>query len=175
MTNLQQSRTRWRIAFAVVVLFAAVAWLVAFPAYKRHRAIQEIERVGGMVYRVTVGPQWLRKWGIVFDRINDVYLKSTEITDDGLQYLSSLSSFRVLYLDDTEISDEELKHLRSLTNLEGLSLADTHITDHGLQHLRGLTNLKFLDLNNTEVTEDGIEMLQESLPNCQIEWSLPNE
>ena len=49
MTNPKPSRTRRRIAVAVVVLFTAVGWLVAFPAYQRHRAIQEIERVGGFV------------------------------------------------------------------------------------------------------------------------------
>ena len=118
MTKPKPSRTRWRFALAVVVVFAAVAWLVAFPAYEQHKAIQhrmaiqEIERVGGEVIRKTVGPQWLGQWGIGFDRVNVVGLRGTEITDDGLKHLSSLTSLSVLFLGDTEITDDGLKHLR---------------------------------------------------------------
>ena len=87
MPNPKPSRTHWKIALAVVVLFAAVGWLVAFPAYRRHRAIQEIERVGGEVGRETVGPLWLSQWGFEFGRVIEVHLEGTEITDDGVKML----------------------------------------------------------------------------------------
>jgi hypothetical protein len=144
MTKPKPSRKRWRIVLAMAVLFSAVGWLVAFPAYKRHRAVQEIERVSGWVESETVGPQWLQKLGFGFDRVWMVYLVGTEITDDGLQ------------------------HLSSLTNLKCLSLSGTHVSDDGLKHLSGLTNLEYLFLVNTQVTDDGVKMLQESLPECNI-------
>ncbi len=148
VTNPKPLRTRWKIALGVVVLFAAVGWLAADRQSKRHRAIQEIERVGGVVIREETGPKWLRRWGIVFDRVVMVTLAGTKISDDGLKHLnlSNLTNLQRLWLDGTEISDEGLKNLGGLKNLEQLSLVDTN------------------------VTEDGVKMLQESLPNCQIEW-----
>jgi hypothetical protein len=80
----------------------AVGWLVAYPAYQRHRAIQEIARVYGQIGRVTVGPKWLLKLGIGLDRVERVELDGPEITDDVLQDISSLTSLRELYLSDTE-------------------------------------------------------------------------
>ena len=144
MTNPKPSRKRWRIAVAVVVVFALVGWLVAFSAYKQHRAIQEIERLGGYVNRETVGPQWLQKLGFGIDRVVEVDLEGTEITDDGLQHLSSLPNLGCLRLDGTRISDD------------------------GLKHLSGLANLQELFLEKTQVTDNGVKMLQESLPNCVI-------
>ena len=146
MTNPKPSHTRRRIAIAVVVFIVGVGWFVAYPAYQRHRAIQEIERVGGRVDRKQTGPQWLRKWGIGFGRVTGVHLNETERTDDGL------------------------KHLGSLTTLTELSLSGTQITDNGLKHLSGLASLVILSLDATQVTDDGVKMLQESLPNCDIEW-----
>jgi len=194
MTNPKPSRTRWKIALGVVVLFAvAVGWLVAWPAYQRHRAIAEIERVGGTVVRDTVGPQWLQKFGIgsndvIFDlfrpqatdetlkhlsglsNLQDLWLDNQGITDNGLKHLSGLSNLQELSLNNTAITDNGLKHLSGLSNLQFLSMFNTKITDEGLKHLSGLKNLQFLRLDDTEVTEDGVKMLQKSLPNCVIEW-----
>ncbi|MBT6483106.1 MAG: hypothetical protein HOK71_00365 [Planctomycetaceae bacterium] len=141
MSDPKPTRRRWKIALGVVVLFAFVGWLVAWPAYKRHRAIQEIERVGGSVRRQDVGPQWLQKLGFSFERVVQVNLHDTSITDDGLRNLSSLTNFRWLVLDRTRISDDGLEHLSGLTNLQGLYLNDTDITGDGLKHLGKLANL----------------------------------
>jgi hypothetical protein len=188
----QPSRTRGRIALAVVVVLAAVAWLVAFPAYKWHRAMQETERVGGEVQTETVGPEWLSQWGVGFNRVYWVYLAGTEISDDGLEHFSALANLRYLHLNNTEISDNGLKHLKSLTSLHflllngthvsdyalkhlsnltslrGLHLDDTRITDEGLKNFSGLTNPDYLILENTQDTGDGLKILQESLANCDI-------
>ena len=164
MTNPKPSRKRWRIALAVVVVFAAVGWLVGFPAYQRHRAIQEIERVGGKVYRETVGPNWLRQWGIGFERITKVSFCGTGTTEDWKQILNSPS-----YLDRGDISDDTLKHLGSLTSLESLSFNHTNITEDGLKHLSNLTNLReLLFCNSMSSNNEGLRRLGESLPKCQI-------
>ena len=145
MTKPHPSRTRWRIALGVVV-FAAVAWLVAFPAYKRHRAIQEIHRLGVGVGRETVGPQWLRSWGVGFDRVVRVDLRNTKLTNNGL------------------------KHLSVLKHLQLLSLRDTEVNDNGLKHLGMLKELHVLMIGGTRITDDGIKTLQQTLPDCEIYW-----
>ena len=169
MTNPKPSRTRWKIALGVVVLFAVVGWLVAWPAYQRHRAIQEIERVGGETIRETVGPQWMIQLGFGFHRVTGFILDETEITNDGLKHLSCLNSFHVLSLDGTRITDNGLKHLSGLTNLEVLGLGETNVSDDGLKHLSGMTSLDDLWLVKTQVSDNGVRMLQESLPNCYID------
>ena len=133
---------QWYPALAVSTLVHVGAIvLLAFPAYKRHRAIQEIKRVGGTVEMETVGPQWLSQWGIGFERVKTVYLQGSGISDDKLKHLSGLTTLETLYLNDTKITDDGLKHLSGLTNLRELWLFDTEITDDGLKHLSSLTNL----------------------------------
>ena len=83
MANPKPSRKRWKIALGVVFLFAVVVWPVAWPAYKQHRAIAEVERLGGSVGRESVGPKWLQQLGFGFDRIVQVNLASTQVTDDN--------------------------------------------------------------------------------------------
>ena len=117
MTNPKPSRKRWRIALVAAVLFAAVGWMVTFPAYERHRAIQEIERVGGYAERTTVGPKWLSQWGFEIGRVVQVELDGTAITDDGLKHFSGLTNLEYLMLGGTRVTDDGVKMLReSLPN-----------------------------------------------------------
>ena len=37
-------------------------------------------------------------------------------------------------------------------------------------YLKGLGNLQHLDLSGTQVTPEGVKKLQESLPDCEIEY-----
>lgn len=192
MTNPKPSRKRWKIALGVVVLFAVVGWLVAWPAYQRHLAIAEIERVGGYAFPTPTAPSWMRRWGY-YRRRHTVYLEDKPFTDSGLSRIDGLANLKYLYMQGTEVSDEGVKHLTTLRHLYDLSLARTQITgdglrrlvdipslrklrlegtavtDKGLQHLVGLEKLIYLNLSDTLVTEDGVKMLQESLPNCRID------
>ena len=111
MTDSPSSRTRWLIALAVVLLMAAMGWVVVSPAYKRFKVVQEIEQVGGRVDRERFQPPWLRPSGIEFQRVNWVDLDGTEFNDVGMQHLSSLRNLRYLYMNNTKISDDGLKHL----------------------------------------------------------------
>jgi hypothetical protein len=192
VTKPKPSRKRWNIALGVVALFAVVGWfdvVVGWPAHERNSAIGEIERVDGWVV-------WEQVPVKLFGRyyVTHVFLSDTRISDKGLRYLSSLKNLQFLGLTNTKISDAGLKHLRSpttlqelwlngthvsdnglkhlsgLTSLQVLSLADTTISDEGLKHLSGLTSLQLLKLNDTQVTGEGVKMLQESLPNCHIDW-----
>ena len=158
MTNPKPTRTRLKFALGVVVLFAVVGWFVAWPAYQRHRAIAEIERVGG---HAIAGMFW-------FDSVVIVRLDETGIDDEGLTHIGNLTELKFVNLTHTRISDAGLVHLKGMTNLKALFLFDTKVTDAGLEHLKGMTQLRNLYLVNTKVTDDGVKMLQESLPNCRI-------
>ena len=118
MTNPKPSRKRFRFALAIVVVFAAVSWLVALPAYQRPRAIREIERLGGIV-RTEEGPEWLRDFVSKhrFGWVEYVDFSDTEITNDGLLQLSGLTNLKGLGLNGTQITDDGIKHLSGMTNL----------------------------------------------------------
>ena len=133
-----------------IVLAITVAGLsIGVPYYREQRVVCEVDTLGGWVGMLQGGPDWLRhlvgdKRMQVFDRVLDVSLCETTITDAGLA------------------------DLRKLSNLTTLSLEGTDITDAGLAHLRELTNLRYLILERTGVTDAGAKSLQASLPDCHI-------
>ena len=84
MTDPKPSRKRWKIALGVVVMFAAVGWLVAYP---------------GEIITETVGPQWLRQWG--FEKKVGVDLGKSDIADIDLKPLRRLPNFEYVGLRET--------------------------------------------------------------------------
>jgi internalin A len=60
---------------------------------------------------------------------------------------------------ETDITDEDLKVVGTLTQLTDLDLRSSKITDAGLAHLAGLVNLTRLDLSGSQVTRDGLQHL----------------
>jgi hypothetical protein len=166
----------------VLVLVASLPcrWLAVKIQQKERerRAVEAIWDLGGWVlydFEVqgteALGPSWLRKL-LGEDFFSDVTyadLIYRKVSDDGLQYLKSLTNLEELDLTNTQCIDDGLQDLvKGLTNLQGLDLSETHLTDDGLQHLKGLTNLEMLDLTNTQATPEGIEKLRQALPNCNI-------
>mgnify|MGYP003994451721 FL=1 len=147
MTNPGPSRKRWRIAFTVAVLFTAVGCLFAWRAYKRDKAIEAIEQVGGTVSIVieifNTRHPWRSRLGI-----------ERELLD--------------VNLDGTDITDEDLECMNGLTNIRSLHLSNTKITDDGLRHLRGLKSLGSLYLDGTHTTDEGVKNVLEALPNCTL-------
>jgi hypothetical protein len=71
---------------------------------------------------------------------------------------------------NTELTDEDLADVASLTRLKRLSLVFVTVTDAGLSHLEGLTNLRSLFLiTNVSDDDDGVKKLKRALPKCEIE------
>lgn len=75
-----------------------------------------------------------------------------------------------VWLSGTPVADNNLKHVGRLRCPKWIDLSKTKITDAGLIHLKGLSGLRHLDLTDTHVTTEGVKKLQESLPNCKIEY-----
>ncbi|MFN8574110.1 MAG: ankyrin repeat domain-containing protein [Gemmatimonadaceae bacterium] len=79
---------------------------------------------------------------------------STEVTDDGLRYLTSATALRELDLSGTSITDAGLDVLRNFPALEMLSLSNTRVSDEGVAALANCHNLQAVDLMWT-ATGDG--------------------
>jgi Leucine-rich repeat (LRR) protein len=95
------------------------------------------------------------------DRVVELDMGATEVTDEGLHQLPSLPNLVQLNLESTKITDMGLRHLASISKLERLTVTRTQITDKGLAHLEGLTRLKVLGLQETRISGAGLGYLRE--------------
>jgi hypothetical protein len=91
------------------------------------------------------------------------------VTDDTIaQLLNGLDRLRELDLSSSGITDAGLDHVRTLNCLEYLNLEGTAITDAGLERLRNMTQLRTLELSGAKVTDEGILEFLQAVPDCYI-------
>ena len=104
-------------------------------------------------------------WPLVgFDTLTSLNLKGNIISD--LTPLQGLTNLISLVLWENNIND--LSPLSGLKNLESLDLDDNNISD--LSALTGLSNLEQLYLFGNPVLASQKAMLEEALPNTNINW-----
>jgi beta-lactamase regulating signal transducer with metallopeptidase domain/Leucine-rich repeat (LRR) protein len=88
-------------------------------------------------------------------------LQGTQITDGGLEPLTSLTGLRTLiFTDNGQGTDLGLAHLQGLTGLQALYLTGPRVTDQGLASLQALKALEELGLLDTQITDAGLARLQ---------------
>jgi Leucine-rich repeat (LRR) protein len=102
------------------------------------------------------------------EKVADLYLGDTKITDAGLKDVAKMKQLERLTLIRTGITDASLKEVAKLQNLTKLNLYDTQITDAGLKEVAKLLDLTYLDLTRTKVTAENAAELQKALPKCRI-------
>ncbi|XP_066533589.1 uncharacterized protein si:ch73-173p19.1 [Hoplias malabaricus] len=91
------------------------------------------------------------------------------LTDAGLLFLSKQSLLSEVDLTDyTQITDQGIKHLASMTRLKKLSLSNTQVSDMGLLALVALKDLMELCLDRTVVSSLGVSALVTHLPYLQV-------
>ena len=91
-----------------------------------------------------------------------ISLNSTDIGNDILIPISSLSKLQILNLGDSNINGTTLSELQSLKFLTTLEISDNDLDDiTGLENLSSLTQL---EINSCGITEDMVESLTK-LPN----------
>ncbi|XP_054478498.1 uncharacterized protein si:ch73-173p19.1 [Anoplopoma fimbria] len=91
------------------------------------------------------------------------------VADSGLSFLSRLSVLLELDLTDyTQVTDQGVRQLSTMSRLKKLSLSNTQVTDAGLPSLRGLLELQELCLDRTAVTSRGVAELITCLPHLQV-------
>lgn len=86
----------------------------------------------------------------------ELRLKSTNVTGSTL---AAFPKLRRLDLTHTQTNDAGLRAISSLRELETLYLGETKITNDGLKHLSVLTKLADLELDSTSVGDSGISHL----------------
>ncbi|XP_070709452.1 uncharacterized protein [Pempheris klunzingeri] len=91
------------------------------------------------------------------------------VTDSGLSFLCRLHLLLELDLTDyTQVTDQGVNQLSTMTRLKKLSLSNTQVTDAGLPSLCGLLELQELCLDRTAVTSRGVSELITCLPHLQV-------
>lgn len=114
------------------------------------------------------GDAELAKFAPVADRMSEVNLGRSKVTDAGLASLAGMKNLKKLHLPNTAVTDAGIDSLIVLTNLEYLNLFNTKITDTGLAKLEKLPNLKRLFVWQTGATKPAAEALHAKLPGLVI-------
>ncbi|MDP7206464.1 MAG: hypothetical protein QGH11_12895, partial [Pirellulaceae bacterium] len=96
------------------------------------------------------------------------------ISDKSLVHLQPLTKLRrldLLYSEGfggTNLTDEGMATLATLTQLTSLNLVGARISDAGLGQLAPLVALRQLQISNAPVSDEAVKRLQEALPDCRI-------
>jgi Leucine-rich repeat (LRR) protein len=111
---------------------------------------------------------WDRQdYGLLAERPDVVVLQmaNADVTDDALLALPRFDRLRELDLNDTAISDAALAWVAALPALERLRLANTAITDAGFRSaLVPHERLRELDLQGTAVTAETVSAWRAAAP-----------
>lgn len=102
------------------------------------------------------------------DKLQDLNLSQTDITDRGLAEICACEGLEQLRLASPRITDDGLKPLARLKKLRHLHLIGAPLTDEGLAHLQTLSQLDSLYLDGISATDEGIEKLIKALPQVHV-------
>ena len=140
----------WLVLSSLAFSSATVGLMVWLPRLQRQRAIEEIDRLGGVVYTRPSSAHW-------GERILD------EICGQSEQ--------RVVFVDLTTamVNDETMEIFASFPDVRLIMIGGEQLTDDGLRKLKGNTRLQRLTLVNCpKVSENVLKELQKEIPGLRI-------
>lgn len=121
------------------------------------------------------GDAELAKFAPIAERLAELNLARSKVTDAGLAALGSMKNLRKLHLQNTAITDAGIDAIAAVQGLEYLNLFNTKVTDAALPKLEKLANLKKLYVWQTGVTKPAAEALHQKLPAITINLGWDNE
>src|SRR4051794_15682145 len=83
-------------------------------------------------------------------------LRGTKITDSTLEFVSGVPTLESLDIGWAQITDTGLDHLTSLTSLRRLTMGGNKLTDTSLQFLRQMPQLEYLDVGGQQRAGSGV-------------------
>lgn len=113
-----------------------------------------------------------------FPNLRVLELGDTDVTDKGLELLSTNRSIRHLELHvGRNITNDGIKHIGKMTQLVSLDIGDSVAVTAGcLQHLSNLKNMTHLNMESVEVTNKDLKhlsalrsLLSLELSNCRLD------
>ncbi len=110
----------------------------------------------------------LAKFAPIGERLAELNLSRSKVTDAGLASLAGMKNLKKLHLPNTAVTDAGIDALLGLGQLEYLNLFNTKITDVGLAKLEKLPKLKRLFVWQTGATKPAAEALHAKLPEVVI-------
>ena len=115
-------------------------------------------------------------WLLRFDRLKELKLGHTRITDAGMATVGLLTSLCSISLRGTAVGDDGAAHLRSIPSLASVDLAATRVTDATLELLGRSKTLTQLDVSANpwpRIGGRGLEALSESrrLTKLSVAWT----
>ena len=119
---------------AVAVGLATLFWL-----WGPGNSLNRIQAVGGIVQRRDADPD---------APVLVISLTGSEVTDAVFEDCQYQTGLKELLLSNTRITDDGLKWLTGLSSLQVLQLNQTAISDAGLHFLSSLQSLQRLELEN---------------------------
>lgn len=101
--------------------------------------------------------------------LSDLRLAGCQFTADGIKALSGLKQLQSLTLRFSNIKDEDLDAVSTMSNLNWLSLIGTDISDRGLLKLANLKHLDHLYIGLCQrITPQGIATLKKKLKKLDV-------
>jgi len=137
------SRRRWAKRIIVALLTLLILSTVAgvslwYPWHGKQAAVQMVRRYkgygGGVVHTTAIGLQWLQcllgnRGGFLLQRVDDIYIINSPVTDTDLASLKELPYLRSVALSgNSKLTDAVLVNLENLKQLQELYLEGAQIT-----------------------------------------------
>ncbi|MFP6584453.1 MAG: c-type cytochrome domain-containing protein [Candidatus Hydrogenedentota bacterium] len=132
----------------------------------------QLVRIGFERAEVVVEDSHLDLLSPLAGHVTSLGLANSQISDDGLSRLKSLSKLTNLDLGGTRIGDEGIAHLEGLEHIETLNLIRTQVTDDGLNFLGDLNHLKKVYAWGSQITREGADRLEENIPGLTVELGI---
>ncbi|MBX2870723.1 MAG: hypothetical protein KTR30_01450 [Saprospiraceae bacterium] len=103
-----------------------------------------------------------------YDLFSKVSLPGSEITDDGLFYISQMTDLQELYLPKTCLKGPGLAHLSELPQLRTINLSYSLLADEGALHLLDLPQVEKVYLYGTHISEEVWKAIEKFQPDLSL-------
>lgn len=120
--------------------------------------------------RTMVSDEQLDELDGLEDKLRNINLSHSTISDAGLARIAGMHNLVQLRLASDRVTDAGLECLANLKQLRHLHLIGAPITDAGLKHLHALDGLSSLYLDGTQATDEGFARLVEALPDVHVHF-----